>query len=66
VKVVHREGEHDDMAICLASTNRWANRVKGQPLRVVTADNAVVQDLMSPTTHNSRSVRASKGRGHLR
>jgi hypothetical protein len=24
-KVTHREGEHDDMAICVASTNWWAN-----------------------------------------
>jgi hypothetical protein len=24
-RVTHREGEHDDMAICVASTNWWAN-----------------------------------------
>jgi hypothetical protein len=38
VRVVHREGEHDDMAICLAATNWWANRPKGQPLRAITDD----------------------------
>jgi hypothetical protein len=37
VRVVHREGEHDDLAICIASTNWWANRIR-QPLRVVTGD----------------------------
>ena len=26
VKVTHREGTHDDMAICLAAANWWANR----------------------------------------
>ncbi len=36
VRVVHREGEHDDMAICLAATNWWANRPRGQPLRAIT------------------------------
>jgi hypothetical protein len=36
VRVVHREGEHDDMAICLAATNWWANQKKGQPLRAIT------------------------------
>jgi|SRR5215211_37547 len=35
VKVVHREGEHDDMAICLASTNWWANRKKSRGTRMI-------------------------------
>jgi hypothetical protein len=26
IRVVHRENEHDDLAICLAATNWWANR----------------------------------------
>jgi hypothetical protein len=26
VRVVHRENEHDDLAICLAAANWWANR----------------------------------------
>jgi hypothetical protein len=41
VKVVHREGEHDDMAICLASTNWWANRPKRPGLRLVSDDDTV-------------------------
>jgi hypothetical protein len=43
-KVVHREGEHDDLAICLAATNWWANRPR-QRLRVVN-DEATVRKLM--------------------
>ena len=35
MRVVHREGEHDDMAICLAATNWWANRPRGQPLQTI-------------------------------
>jgi hypothetical protein len=47
VKVVHREGEHDDMAICLASTNWWCNRPRGQPLRLVQAEGDVIRKLMA-------------------
>jgi hypothetical protein len=46
VKVVHREGDHDDMAICLAAANWWTNRPKGQPLRLVMADNDMAAKLM--------------------
>jgi hypothetical protein len=36
VKIVHREGQHDDLAITLAAANWWANRRKGQTkLRVI-------------------------------
>jgi hypothetical protein len=35
IKVIHRQSEHDDMAICVAATNWWANLNKGQPLRLV-------------------------------
>jgi hypothetical protein len=35
VRVVHREGEHDDMAICLAATNWWANQPRPKGLRVI-------------------------------
>jgi hypothetical protein len=45
VRVVHREGEHDDMAICLAATNWWANLTKGQPMRLIN-DEATVMRLM--------------------
>jgi hypothetical protein len=38
VRVVHREGEHDDMAICLAATNWWCNRRKPQGLRAIPAN----------------------------
>jgi hypothetical protein len=41
VRVVHREGAHDDMAICLASTNWWCNRPKPRPLRMVGVDGVV-------------------------
>jgi hypothetical protein len=43
VRVVHREGEHDDMAICLAATNWWANRPKGQPLRAISDERTVAR-----------------------
>jgi hypothetical protein len=43
VRVVHREGEHDDMAICLAATNWWANRPEGQPLRFINDERTVAQ-----------------------
>jgi len=26
IRVTHREGEHDDLAICLAAANWWANK----------------------------------------
>ena len=42
VRVVHRSGEHDDMAICLASTNWWANRLR-QAVRVLGADNTTAR-----------------------
>ena len=45
VRVVHREGEHDDMAICLAATNWGANLKKGQPLRAI-ADEVTAMRLM--------------------
>jgi hypothetical protein len=36
VKVTHREGAHDDKAICLAAANWWANRKqKGTRLRII-------------------------------
>jgi hypothetical protein len=43
VRVVHREGEHDDMAICLAATNWWANRPRSQPLRAITDERTVMR-----------------------
>ena len=35
IKVIHRQTEHDDLAICVAATNWWANLSKGQPLRLI-------------------------------
>ena len=43
VRVVHREGEHDDMAICLAATNWWANRP--QPFRAVSDERTAARPM---------------------
>ena len=45
VRVVHREGEHDDLAICLASTNWWANRPLPRGTRFIQADGTVVDSI---------------------
>ncbi|MEJ7815878.1 MAG: hypothetical protein WKF53_11955 [Rubrobacter sp.] len=37
VRVVHREGKHDDMAICLASTVWWSTQPKTGPVSTVRA-----------------------------
>jgi hypothetical protein len=42
MKVVHREGEHDDVAISLAAANWWANRPLPQGTRAFYADGTVV------------------------
>jgi hypothetical protein len=41
VKVVHREGEHDDLAISLAAANWWANRPLPRGTRFIHADGTV-------------------------
>jgi hypothetical protein len=53
VKVVHREGEHDDMAICLAGTNWWCNRPKGRPTRLI-SDEETVNRLMGLVPNSDR------------
>jgi hypothetical protein len=45
VKVVHREGEHDDVAISLAAANWWANRPLPQGTRAFYADGTVVDSI---------------------
>ena len=43
VRVVHREGEHDDMAICLAATNWWANQRPPQRMRLINDERTVAR-----------------------
>jgi hypothetical protein len=43
VRVVHREGKHDDMAICLAATNWWANRRRPGRLRVISDERTAMR-----------------------
>ena len=45
VKVVHREGAHDDLAISLAAGNWWANRPLPQGVRAIHADGTVVDSI---------------------
>jgi hypothetical protein len=45
-KVTHREGEHDDMAICVASTNWWVNLPKPRPVRFLGPDHPTVAKLL--------------------
>jgi hypothetical protein len=45
-RVVHREGEHDDMAICVASTNWWANLPKPGAVRFLGPDHPTVAKLL--------------------
>jgi hypothetical protein len=45
VKVVHRENEHDDLAIALAAANWWANRPLKRGMRAYYADGTVVDSI---------------------
>ncbi len=45
-RVVHREGEHDDMAICVASTNWWANLPQPGRTRFLGPDHPTVKKLL--------------------
>jgi len=49
-KVTHREGNHDDMAICVASTNWWASRRRPQPARFITDERTAARLMGFPTT----------------
>jgi hypothetical protein len=42
-RVTHREGEHDDLAICLAAANWWASRRKPRPLMAITDERTVAR-----------------------
>ncbi len=46
VRVVHREGEHDDMAICVASTNWWASLPLPGRTRFLGPDHPTVAKLL--------------------
>ncbi len=47
IRVVHRENEHDDLAICVAATNWWANRKqKGTRRLQVISDERTAMRLM--------------------
>jgi hypothetical protein len=62
-KVVHREGEHDDMAICVASTNWWANLPLPQGTRAYYADGTVVDSIHGVVKcGNDRTVSKLLGR----
>jgi hypothetical protein len=50
VRVVHREGQHDDLAITLAACNWWANRRRGRPLVAITDEKTYLR-LMQPVWH---------------
>jgi len=50
LKVTHREGEHDDMAICVASTNWWANLPKPRGTRVITDERVLAKLMGYPTS----------------
>jgi hypothetical protein len=45
VRVVHREGEHDDVAISLAAANWWANRKIPAGMRSFLVDGTVVDSV---------------------
>jgi hypothetical protein len=45
-RVVHREGEHDDMAICVASTNWWVNLPQPGRTRFLGPDHPTVAKLL--------------------
>ena len=45
-RVTHREGAHDDMAICVASTNWWANLPLPGRTRFLGADHPTVKKLL--------------------
>jgi hypothetical protein len=43
IRVVHRENEHDDLAICLASTTWWANRPPPTRVRAITDERTALR-----------------------
>jgi len=61
IRVVHRENEHDDLAICLAAANWWANRKqKGTRRLRVISDERTAMRLMG---YDPNVI--AKRRGHL-
>jgi hypothetical protein len=55
VKVVHREGQHDDLAIALASANWWANRPLPKGVRFIGVDGSVVDSIHGVVKRGSSS-----------
>jgi hypothetical protein len=49
-RVTHREGEHDDMAICVASTNWWANLPQPGRTRFLGAEHPTTKKLLGYPT----------------
>jgi len=64
VKVVHREGTHDDLAIGLAAANWWANRRLPQGVRFIAADGSVVDSIHGVIRGPTMGSTASKLMGH--
>jgi hypothetical protein len=64
VKVVHREGQHDDLAISLAAANWWANRPLPQGVRYIGVDGSVVDSVHGVIKRGKSGDTVSKLMGH--
>ena len=64
VKVTHREGTHDDLAISLASSNWWANRPLPRGVRFIGVDGSVVDSIHGVIKGPTRGSTTSKLMGN--
>jgi hypothetical protein len=64
VKVVHREGQHDDLAISLAAANWWANRPLPKGVRFIDVDGTVTDSIHGVIKRGSGDRTVSKLLGH--
>ena len=64
VKVVHREGQHDDLAISLAAAYWWANRPLPKGVRFIGVDGSVVDSIHGVIKGPTMGRTASKLMGH--
>jgi hypothetical protein len=65
MKVVHREGAHDDLAIALAAANWWANRPLPRGVRFIGVDGSVVDSIHGVIKRGTAGAStASKLMGH--
>ncbi len=64
MKVVHREGTHDDLAISLAAANWWANRPLPKGVRFYGVDGSVVDSIHGVIKGPTMDRTASKLMGH--